>query len=192
MAGYGIIFISHAQEKTILDGNSEYTRIVPACPSVAAGIINKLVDFIIYIGIEYEDPDDTTGVRYMYFKGNKYIQAGSRFKYIPTKTKFGYHELVEAVNEAIDRQVSSEDFITEHGNNFYQSEERPFDEVMQEAKTVWGNILSKDDSDATVEQMNQIIEKNFGTRVLLSQTTPAQQEFLELTISDLHDLYTSL
>ena len=40
--------------------------------------------------------------------------------------------------------------------------------------------------------MNTIIEKNFGSRVLLSQTVPAQQEYLELTVSDLHDLLNSL
>jgi hypothetical protein len=40
--------------------------------------------------------------------------------------------------------------------------------------------------------MNHIIEKNFGSQVLLSQTTPAQQDALELTVSDLEDLYKTL
>ena len=192
MAGYGIIFISHAQEKTLKDAaNKEYTRIVPACPSVGANIVNKLVDFIIYIGIEYDGPEDMIGTRYMYFKGNKYVQAGSRFKYIPDKAKFGYQELVDAVNDAIDKQVGSEGTV-EKGDNFYQSEVRPFDEVMAEAKDIWIKILEKDDSDTTVGEMNHIIEKNFGSQVLLSQTTPAQQDALELTVSDLEDLYKTL
>ena len=192
IAGYGIIFISHAQEKTLKDAaNKEYTRIVPACPSVGANIVNKLVDFIIYIGIEYDGPEDMIGTRYMYFKGNKYVQAGSRFKYIPDKAKFGYQELVDAVNDAIDKQVGSEGTV-EKGDNFYQSEVRPFDEVMAEAKDIWVKILEKDDSDTTVGEMNHIIEKNFGSQVLLSQTTPAQQDALELTVSDLEDLYKIL
>ena len=191
MLGYGIIFISHAQEKTVKENNEEFTRIVPACPSIAANIVNKLVDFIIYIGIEYADSEDTIGTRYMYFKGNKYIQAGSRFRYIPDKVKFGYQELVNAVNDAIDKQVGAEGAI-DKSENFYQSETRPFDEVMKEAKDIWGKILEKDDSDATVEQMTRIIEKNFGTSVLLSQTTPAQQDALELTVSDLEDFYKNL
>ena len=192
IAGYGIIFISHAQEKTLKDAaNKEYTRIVPACPSVGANIVNKLVDFIIYIGIEYDGPEDMIGTRYMYFKGNKYVQAGSRFKYIPDKAKFGYQELVDAVNDAIDKQVGSEGTV-EKGDNFYQSEVRPFDEVMAEAKDIWTKILEKNDSDATVGEMNHIIEKNFGSQVLLSQTTPAQQDALELTVSDLEDLYKTL
>lgn len=192
IAGYGIIFISHAQEKTLKDAaNKEYTRIVPACPSVGANIVNKLVDFIIYIGIEYDGPEDMIGTRYMYFKGNKYVQAGSRFKYIPDKAKFGYQELVDAVNDAIDKQVGSEGTV-EKGDNFYQSEVRPFDEVMAEAKDIWVKILEKDDSDTIVGEMNHIIEKNFGSQVLLSQTTPAQQDALELTVSDLEDLYKTL
>ena len=192
IAGYGIIFISHAQEKTLKDAaNKEYTRIVPACPSVGANIVNKLVDFIIYIGIEYDGPEDMIGTRYMYFKGNKYVQAGSRFKYIPDKAKFGYQELVDAVNDAIDKQVGSEGTV-EKGDNFYQSEVRPFDEVMAEAKDIWIKILEKNDSDTTVGEMNHIIEKNFGSQVLLSQTTPAQQDALELTVSDLEDLYKTL
>ena len=191
MMGYGIIFISHAQEKTIKENGEEYSRIIPACPSIAANIVNKLVDFIIYIGIEYDGPEDETGERYMYFKGNKYMQAGSRFRYIPEKVKFGYQELVDAVNDAIDKQVGA-DGAVEKGDNFYQSEIRPFDEVMAEAKEIWGKILNKDDSDATVSEMNHIIEKNFGSQVLLSQTTPAQQDALELTVSDLEDLYKTL
>ena len=63
---------------------------------------------------------------------------------------------------------------------------------MAEAKTIWQAILNKDDSDETINSMNTIIEKNFGSRVLLSQTVPAQQEYLELTVSDLHDLLNSL
>ena len=63
---------------------------------------------------------------------------------------------------------------------------------MAEAKDVWQAILNKDDSDETINSMNTIIEKNFGSRVLLSQTVPAQQEYLELTVSDLHDLLNSL
>ena len=191
MMGYGIIFISHAQEKTIKENGEEYSRIIPACPSIAANIVNKLVDFIIYIGIEYDGPEDETGERYMYFKGNKYMQAGSRFRYIPEKVKFGYQELVDAVNDAIDKQVGA-DGAVEKGDNFYQSEIRPFDEVMAEAKEIWGKILNKDDSDATVSEMNHIIEKNFGSQVLLSQTAPAQQDALELTVSDLEDLYKTL
>ena len=191
MMGYGIIFISHAQEKTIKENGEEYSRIIPACPSIAANIVNKLVDFIIYIGIEYDGSEDETGERYMYFKGNKYMQAGSRFRYIPEKVKFGYQELVDAVNDAIDKQVGA-DGAVEKGDNFYQSEIRPFDEVMAEAKEIWGKILNKDDSDATVSEMNRIIEKNFGSQVLLSQTAPAQQDALELTVSDLEDLYKTL
>lgn len=191
MMGYGIIFISHAQEKTIKENGEEYSRIIPACPSIAANIVNKLVDFIIYIGIEYNGSEDETGERYMYFKGNKYMQAGSRFRYIPGKVKFGYQELVDAVNDAIDKQVGA-DGAVEKSDNFYQSETRPFDEVMAEAKEIWGKILNKDDSDATVSEMNHIIEKNFGSQVLLSQTTPAQQDALELTVSDLEDLYKTL
>ena len=119
------------------------------------------------------------------------MQAGSRFRYIPDKVKFGYQELVDAVNDAIDKQVGSEGTI-EKGDNFYQSEVRPFDEVMAEAKDIWVKILEKNDSDTTVGEMNHIIEKNFGSQVLLSQTTPAQQDALELTVSDLEDLYKTL
>lgn len=191
MMGYGIIFISHAQEKTIKENGEEYPRIVPACPSIAANIVNKLVDFIIYIGIEYSSAEDEIGTRYMYFKGNKHMQAGSRFRYIPDKVKFGYQELVDAVNDAIDKQVGSEGTV-EKGDNFYQSEVRPFDEVMTEAKDIWVKILEKNDSDAVVGEMNHIIEKNFGSQVLLSQTTIAQQDALELTVSDLEDLYKTL
>lgn len=192
MAGYGIIFVSHAQERSIKENGEEYTRIMPACPSVAASIVNKLVDFIIYIGVEYDNPESDRGTRYMYFKGNKYIQAGSRFRDICDKSPFGYQELVDAVNDAIDKQVGEDGATTARGENFYQSEERPFDEVFDEAKKLWSAILDKNDSDEIIDRMNAIIEKNFGRPMRLSETTKDQQDFLELAISDLHDLYNTL
>ena len=68
----------------------------------------------------------------------------------------------------------------------------PFDEAMDEARQLWTAILDKDDSDAMLERMMQIIEDQFGNRIKLSQTTPKQQGLLELAILELRDLLNSL
>ena len=53
-------------------------------------------------------------------------------------------------------------------------------------------VISKDDSDEMFEKMQQIIEDEFGSRIKLSQATPAQQEMLELVNLRFSDLLDGL
>lgn len=49
-SGYGLIFISHAMDKTFKDERGEeYNQIIPALPARPFDIINKMVDLIAYI-----------------------------------------------------------------------------------------------------------------------------------------------
>lgn len=191
--GYGLIFISHATERTLKDyNNEEYSKIMPAAPTRAKDVANKLVDFIIYIGMDFskEYPE---GRRMMYLKGNKFIHAGSRFPDVPEKIEFGYENLRDTLFDAFEAAEKRGAVLTDEDINFYEEEEkRPFKEAMKDAETIWTAILSKDDSDATADKMFAIIEEHFGQKHKLSATTEAQQELLEATIADLNELFKTL
>lgn len=190
MLGYGMVFISHSTEKILKDEKGvEYTQIQPACPTRARDIINKLVDFIIYGDTVYTK-DEPEGHRVMRLRGKKDILAGSRFRYVPSEIEFGYTNLVEAVSEAIDKQVGERvNLLTEEKDTFYKNDNRPFEEAMEEAKTLW---ISMNDSDETVAKMNKIVENNFGRKIKLSSVEESQQEILEATIVDLKELSKTL
>ena len=192
--GYGLIFISHATEKTLKDyEGKEYNKIVPAAPTRAKDVANKLVDFIIYIGMEYSK-DYPDGRRMMQLKGTKTVQAGSRFQYVPDKIEFGYENLRDTILNAIDKQVGGKtESITDEQSTFYKDDKgRPFEECFNEVKEVWAEILTKDESDPTLDRLNKIIEQNFNRKIKLSSVTEDQQELLELTLIDLKDFLATL
>lgn len=192
--GYGLIFISHATEKTLKDyEGKEYSKIMPAAPTRARDVANKLVDFIIYIGMEYSK-ECPQGRRMMQLKGTKEVQAGSRFQHVPDRIEFGYENLRDTILTAIDKQVDGRaDSITDEQTNFYEEKHvRPFEECFEEVKEVWGKILAKDDSDPTLDRLNKIVEQNFNRKMKISQVTPEQQELLELTLIELKDFLNTL
>lgn len=192
--GYGLFFISHSQEKTIKNPDkTESVIIQPACPPRAKDIVNKLVDFIVYASPEW-NPETQKVERYLYLRGNEVITAGSRFKYMPDKIPFDYKIFIDSLYHAIDKQIEEDqagDY--EEKESFYG--EKPtidFDELMNKARSLWENILAKDDSDKTFGMINEIIQKNFGSIVQLSTVTENQKDMLILTVEDLEEMYSHM
>lgn len=183
LLGYGIIFISHSEEKPIKSGSDE-TVIRPAIPRRCYEIVNRVVDIIGYINIDYLE--DGTSVRTLYTRSTPDIVAGSRFKYMKNKIPFGYNELVNALADAIEQEGKSTGRISNEKHHQYIEENSDilFDEVMNQAKNLWKKVVEKNLADAAGE----IIEKHFGKKMKLSEATEKQKEIVELVNSDLEEL----
>ena len=67
-------------------------------------------------------------------------------------------------------------------------EKRPFTEVIDEARSFWNSYLSQakdeEDKEYRVNVLNEIITKNFGKPIKLSQALPSQQDLVELVLDD--------
>lgn len=194
MLGFGLIFISHSKEKATEmrdeDGNA-VTAMAPDLPTAAYTIVNSIVDIIGYISVEMTN--DGKSERYFYTRQTPTIFAGSRYKYLKPKIKFGYNELVDAIAEAIEMSAEKDGAeIDENGTENYRVEGRPFQEVMEEVKNFWLNYLSTSQSDEEKEQkvntMNDIIQKVFGRSIKLSQAVPSQQDLVELVLDEFKQL----
>lgn len=191
---YGLIFISHSTEKTLKDANNqEYTQIIPAAAPRARDIVNKLVDFIIYIG-EVKNPETKEPERVMFLRGDERVLAGSRFQYVPDTIPLDYKTFVKTVVDAVKHQASTSGLeSTNEKDSFYANDShRPFKEVFAETEKVWYDIVRKDDSDGTYNKLASIIQKNFGQIIQLSSVTESQQDILELTLEDLKDFYNQM
>ena len=155
-------------------------------------LIDALVDIIGYIGTEF-DPVTKESTRYLYTRSTPYVFAGSRYKYLAPKIKFGYEELVNAIGEAIDKDVELNGAqVTDHVETV-QIKNRPFQEVMAEAREIWGAYLGKAVNDEEKDQhlmiMKDIIKKVFGTEEFkLSQAVPSQSDLVELFIDEVKQL----
>ena len=194
LLGFGILFIAHSKEKPTEmrdeDGNT-ISAVCPDLPNNAYTIINSIVDIIGYLQVQM-NPDGTSE-RYLYTRSTPTVFAGSRYQYLAPKIKFGYNELVDAIGDAIDKAVELDGAqVTDH-TEIAQVKARPFAEVMEDAKEVWGSYLggaaTDEEKDQRLNIMKDIIKKVFGSEDFkLSQAVPSQSDLVELFIDEMKDL----
>lgn len=185
-AGYGIVFISHSTEKTLKDENdSEYTQIMPALPPRPYDIVNKMVDLIGYIR-EVEDPEaeDHHLERYIFFRGNKNFFAKSRFKYIVPYVKFSYENIVNAIFDAIDKEIADSGGAEAPTDELNPYIVLSFDDLMEEARSMWPTVIQNEKTEKALE----ILEDIFKKPTKFSEILPEQIEELKVAISRIKEI----
>lgn len=186
MLGYGIVLIAHSAarvEKTA-DG-SEVEIISPEMPKRASEICNGLVDIIGYIGGEYDADKNFT--RYLYTRETPTLFAGSRFKYLAPKIKFGYQELVDAIAEAIDMAEKNDGVkVVDNAELTAIGERLDFATVRAEAQDLWQKLTQKNPDNASV--ILKKIEMTMGHRMKLSEFTEDQCDLMYLVVLDMRDM----
>ena len=194
LLGFGILFIAHSKEKPTEMHDEEgnpITAVCPDLPSNAYTIINSIVDIIGYLQVQMNADGSTE--RYLYTRSTPTIFAGSRYQYLAPKIKFGYKELVDAIGDAIDQAVEKDGAqVTDH-TEFAQVKDKPFPEVMAEAKEIWIKYLegAKDDEDKDrrLMIMKDVIKRVFGTEDFkLSQAVPSQSSLVEYFVDEIKQL----
>jgi len=194
LLGFGILFIAHAKEKPTEmrdeDGNA-ITAVAPDLPNQCYTIINSLVDIIGYLQVQMNS--NGTSERYLYTRSTPTIFAGSRYQYLAPKISFGYNELVKAIGDAIDMAVERDGAeVTDH-TEFIQVKDRPFNEIQEEARSIWIRYLdaakTEEEKDQRLHIMKDIVRKVFGSEDFkLSQAVPSQSDLLELFITEMKEL----
>ena len=193
LLGFGILFIAHSKEKPTEMRNEDGEAISAVCPDLpnqCYTIINSIVDIIGYLQVQM-NPDGTSE-RFLYTRSTPTVFAGSRYQYLAPKIKFGYQELVDAIGDAIDMAVEKDGAeVTDH-TEIAQIKDRPFQEVMAEAKEVWIKYLElggEEEKDQHLMIMKDIIKRVFGTEEFkLSQAVPSQSSLVEYFIDEVKQL----
>lgn len=182
--GYGLIFTSHSTEKTYKnEKGEEYTMIVPALPARPFDIINKMVDIIAYIReISLVHGDDVERKRFMFLRdevGDRFL-AKSRYQYITPRIPLDYNKLVDAIYEAIDTEISHTGGTATDAVNPY-TQEANFDELMEEARMLWGQLVQKDLQNKGAEILGQV----FGKPTKFSEILPEQVDQLSKVLYEI-------
>ena len=192
MLGFGILFIAHSKDKQTemrTEDGEAITAVCPDLPNQCYTIINSIVDIIGYLQVQM-NPDGSSE-RFLYTRSTPTVFAGSRYQYLAPKIKFGYQELVDAIGDAIDMAVEKDGAeVTDH-TEIAQVKDRPFAEVMQEAKEVWTKYLDveEEERDQHLAIMKDIIKKVFGSEEFkLSQAVPSQSSLVEYFIDEVKQL----
>lgn len=196
LLGFGLVLICHSKEKASQYTDEDGNALMSIEPDIGSKkitqVVNSVTDLIGYIGIEFDK--DGKSQRYLYTRQTPTIFAGSRWRYLKGRIPFGYNELVDAIGDAIEKQKTLDGAtVVEHQEQQFVAEARPFQEIMEEARTVWKDYI---DSGATDEEkdvrhntMKNIIGKIFGnTEFKLSQSIPQQADLVQLFIDEMKDL----
>lgn len=189
MLGYGIVLISHDAkriEKTP-DG-SEIEILFPDVPKRARDIVNQLVDIIGYIGVEWDAEGKSQ--RYLYTRQTPTIMAGSRYKYLDPKIKFGYSELVNAVADAIEKAEKLDGAIVVDEVEQTVVEKLNYEEIRSKAFNLWIELVGEGEN-ADAEMAQRILKKVemiFGRQVKLSEITEDQVDLFNLVVLEMEDI----
>lgn len=184
MDGYAVVFISHSKDKTFKPKNgNEYNQIVPSCSTAYNEIIKNMADIMGYIDVNGNErklvlrsPDGS-------------IDCKCRFKHIAPVIDFSYQSLVNALNDAIDKEAA------ETGNKFVTNEratvaavvEYDYEALMTEFSMVSGDLMVKNETKYR-PLITQIIDRILGRGKKISDTTPDQAEFVYLILQEVKEI----
>ena len=183
--GYGLVIIAHVDKRIEKRADDSEVEILgPAIPKRAYDVVNQLVDIIGYIDITWNE--DGTSERWLYTRKTPTVMAGSRFKYLAPKIKFGYQELVDAIIDAIEKSEKLDGAKIVDKNEQEIEEELNFEAIRDEASKLWGNLVGQDPSNA--EKILKKVEMIFGRKIKLSEITEDQKDLFNLVLLDMRDM----
>lgn len=183
--GYGLVIIAHVDKRTEKRADdSEVEIIAPSIPKRAYEIVNQLVDIIGYIDITWDEEGNSE--RWLYTRKTPTVMAGSRFKYLAPKIKFGYNELVSAISDAIDKAEKLDGAVVV--DTIEQSIEEALDykKIRERASALWTELVERDEDNAAI--ILKKVEMIFGRPIKLSEITEDQVDLFNLVVLDMEDM----
>lgn len=147
-------------------------------------IVNQLVDIIGYIDITWDEEGNSE--RWLYTRKTPTVMAGSRFKYLAPKIKFGYQELVDAIADAIDKSEKLDGATVVDHQETEIKEELSFNAIREEAEDLWAKLIeiNPENSRAILKKVEMI----FGRTMKLSEITEDQVDLFYLVVLDMRDM----
>lgn len=183
------MIISHVDKRIEKRADdTEVEILAPAIPKRAYDIVNQLVDLIGYIDITWDE--DGNAERWLYTRRTPTVMAGSRFKYLAPKIKFGYQELVNAITDAIDKQEKLDGATVVEKAEAVIEEKLSYSEIRSKAMELWTELVGTGD-DANEDVAKQILKKVemiFGRPMKLSEITEDQVDLFNLVVLDMEEM----
>ena len=120
--------------------------------------------------------------------------AGSRFKYLAPKIKFGYTELVNAISEAIEKSEKLDGAKVVDTIEIKPEEKLNYNDLRAQARALWGKLVGEGDNlnEEMAGRIQKRVEMIFGRPIKLSEITEDQVDLLQLVVLDMKELETGL
>lgn len=188
---YGLVLISHSKEKTQKDEQgSEYEQIVPTLENKARLVCERTCD-IIGMCRPVKEADGTIHTRLFMRETPRYV-AGSRFKYIVDSIPFTYDNLVNAINDAIDKEAAENNnqYITDARSIVHKEvaeETYDFPALMSEFSDLAGTLMAKDAA-TNRTRISNIVKEYLGGEKKVGECTEEDAPQLALILREMHKL----
>lgn len=187
MLGYGLVLITHVDVRRETIGNNEVEYYSPSLNKRCYPICNRIVDIIGYIDVTWDE--NGNGERWFYTRKTPTVMAGSRFKYLSPKIKFGYNELVNAIAEAIEMSEKLDGAKVVDTITAKAEEVLDYNALRTEAANLWAQLVTNDEAgEEMARRILKRVEMIFGRPMKLSEITEDQVDLMNLVVLDMRDL----
>lgn len=112
--------------------------------------------------------------------------AGSRFKYLAPRIKFGYQELVNAISNAIEQSEKKDGATVVDSVTTIQEAALSYEEIRAEAQKLWSILVEMDEANAA--RILKKVEMIFGKQMKLSEITEDQTDLYNLVVVEMRDM----
>ena len=180
--GYAVFFIGHDKPETVENPDgTKYQKIRPTLSNSTKTVIAGMADIYGYAHQKNAGEMSVLTLR----DSSGMIECGCRFKYMPVEIVMSYQNLVDALNEAIDKEAAETagQFVTDERIVAPVEVSYNYDALMAEFQELVGKLMSTGTSNGP--KITAIVEKYLGKGRKVSDTTEAQAEFVNLIVADI-------
>lgn len=109
-AGYSLFFLTHDKDRQFETREGlKYDKTTLSLSGRVRDLILNMADFIIFIELSKEL---VKGVaedrRYIYFRGDSGLEAGSRFKHVPNRIEYSFDGFIDTIEDAILKEYDGD------------------------------------------------------------------------------------
>ncbi len=184
--GYAVFFIGHHKEATVTDPatGAEKMIIRPALSNATREVIAGMSDIYGYAHQVRKDEMSILTLR----DSSGIVECGCRFKYIPNEITLSYNNLVDAIQNAIDKEAAELEgkFITNERTVAPTETNYDFSALMSEFQEIVGKLMERD-SAVNGPKITAIIDKYLGKGKKIAEAKPEQAEFIYLIVTEIKD-----
>ena len=180
--GYAVFFIGH--DKVEIIDNPDGTKINKIRPQLSNSTKTVIAGMADIYGYAHQKAAGEMSVLTLR-DASGLIECGCRFKYMPVEITMSYKNLIDGLNEAIDKEAkeTANMFVTTERVVAPTAVEYDYDALMAEFQDLVGQLMSKGTTNGP--KITAIVEKYLGKGKKVSDTTPEQAEFVNLIVGDI-------
>jgi hypothetical protein len=184
-AGYTLVVVAHSETKQIKENGEKYERTQPLVDKRGFEVLAGLVDVIGFATNEIQE--DGMNKMILTLRGNQYLEAGTRNKYMSEKIPFTYSALLADMEQAIDK-LAAEDgaVVSDKPIEVYKEQTEVAD--FKETVARIGKIAKALNDQNMMDKYQAISNGYLGKGKLVRDCDASQINLLMLILDDLEDL----